>query len=402
MRAAAVALLALVVAIPGAYAGSTADPGVTPSTIVIGGTGPLTGPEVGYAGVMIGAKAYFDHVNARGGVSGRKIEYRYLDDGYDPSRTVQAVRRLVQQDNVFAMFNMVGTEQNVAVRPFLNAAKVPHLFGGSGLRKLGREYRRYPWTMPYLPSFFGEARLYGRHLVQTRRGARIGVLHEASEYGREMLAGLRAGIGAKARVVGTETYEVTDIDLTSQIVQLRRSGANVLMLFSLPRQTIGAFIAAGRLGWNPKTYVNAVSADPAVLKIAQTTTGKKTGENAITLAWMKDASNPANAKDPAIQLYRQIMRRYASNRNANEVVHMYGMAVAYSLVEALKKAGRNPTRASLLRAAQRLDHQVPFMVKGIKVQTTPRDYFPIARVVFYRYQRGYWRLFGKLMSAGES
>ena len=401
MRAAALAVLALVVAIPGAY-GSTpaAAPGVTSSTILIGGTGPLSGPEVGYAGVLIGAKAYFDHVNARGGVHGRKIEYRYLDDGYDPSRTVQAVRRLVQQDNVFALFNMVGTEQNVAVRPFLNAAKIPHLFGGSGLRKLGRERARYPWTMPYLPSFFAEARIFGRHAVQTKPGAKIAVLHEASEYGREMLAGVRAGIGRKGRVVATQTYEVTDVDLSSQVAQLRRSGANVLMLFSLPRQTISAFVAAGRLGWAPKTYVNAVSADPAVLKIAQLSTGKKTGENAITLAWMKDASNPANAKDPAIRLYKQIMRRHAPNRNANEVVHMYGMAVAFSLVEALKKAGRNPTRAGLLRAAQRLDHQVPFMIKGIKIQTSPRDYFPISKVIFYRYQRGYWRLFGKLMPAG--
>jgi len=402
MRAVALALLALVFAIPGAYARSNADPGVTPSTILIGGTGPLSGPEVGYAGVLVGAEAYFKHVNANGGVNGRKIEYRYLDDAYDPSRTVQAVRRLVQQENVFAIFNTVGSEHNLVIRPFLNAAKVPQLFGGTGLRKIGREYKRYPWTMAYLPSFFAEGRLYGRHIQQTRRGAKIAVLHEASDYGREMLAGLRAGIGKKARIVETQTYEFTDIDLTSQIVQLRRSGASVLMIFALPRQTIGAFIASGRLGWRPATYVNAVSADPAVLKIAQTTAGRQTGENAITLAWMKDASNPANANDPAIRLYRQIMRRHAPGRNANEVVHMYGMAVAYSFVEALKQAGKNPTRASLLRAAQRLNHQVPFMIKGIKVQTTPRDYFPISRVTFYRYQRGYWRLFGGLKSAADS
>jgi ABC-type branched-subunit amino acid transport system substrate-binding protein len=402
LRLLTVALLTLVVAIPGAYGRPEAVPGVTSSTILIGGTGPLSGPEVGYAGVLVGAEAYFAHVNTNGGVNGRKIEYRYLDDGYDPSRTVQAVRKLVQQDRVFAIFNTVGSEHNVVIRPFLNAAKVPQLFGGTGLRKLGREYRRYPWTMPYLPSFFAEARLFGRHVVQTRPGAKIGVLHEASDYGREMLAGLRAGIGRRARVVGTQTYEVTDIDLTSQIVQLRRSGANVLMLYSLPRQTIAALIAAGRLRWRPPTYVNAVSADPAVLKIAQITAGKQTGENAITLAWMKDAANPANAKDPAIRLYRQIMRRYASSRNANEVVHMYGMAVAFSFVEALKKAGRNPTRESLLRAAQRLNHQVPFMVKGIKVQTSPRDYFPISRVRFLRYQRGYWRQFGGLVNATDS
>ncbi|HEV3485949.1 MAG TPA: ABC transporter substrate-binding protein, partial [Vicinamibacterales bacterium] len=295
-----------------------------------------------------------------------------------------------------------GTEQNLAVRPFLNAVKVPHLFGGSGLRRLGRERTRYPWTMPYLPSFFAEARIFGRHAVQTKRGAKVAVLHEASDYGREMLAGVRAGIGPKGRIVATQSYEVTDVDLSSQVAQLRRSGANVLMLFSLPRQAISAFVAAGRLGWAPKTYVNAVSADPAVLKIAQLSTGKKTGENAITLAWMKDASNPANAKDPAIRLYKQIMRRHAPGRNPNEVVHMYGMAVAYSLVEALKKAGRNLTRAGLLRAAQRMNHQVPFMIRGIKIQTSPRDYFPISKVIFYRYQRGYWRLFGKLMPAGDS
>lgn len=402
MRALAVALLALVVAIPGAYARTDAVPGVTASTILIGGTGPLSGPEVGYAGVLVGAEAYFANVNANGGVHGRKIEYRYLDDGYDPARTVQAVRRLVQQDRVFAIFNMVGSEHNLVVRPFLNAAKVPQLFGGTGLRKIGREYRRYRWTMAYLPSFFAEARLYARQIVKTKPGAKIGVLHEASDYGREMLAGLRSGLGGKARVVGTQTYEFTDTDLTSQIVQLRRSGANVLMLFALPRQTIGAFIAAGRLGWYPQTYVNAVSADPAVLKIAQITAGRRTGENAVTLAWMKDASNPANAQDPAIRLYKQIMRRHAPSRNANEVVHMYGMAVAYSLVDALRRAGRNPTRESLIRAAQRMNHQVPFMVKGIKVQTSPRDYFPISQVRFLRYQRGYWRQFGGILSTADS
>ena len=141
---------------------------MTSSTILLGGTGPLSGPEVAYAGVLIGAQAYFAHVNAQGGVHGRKIEYRYIDDGYDPSRTVQAVRRLVQQDRAFAIFNVVGTEQNLAVRSFLNASKVPLLFGGTGVRTMGREYRRYPWAMGYLPSFFAEGRLYGRHLVGTQ------------------------------------------------------------------------------------------------------------------------------------------------------------------------------------------------------------------------------------------
>ena len=389
----------MLVGVPGAHARPAATPGVTSNRILLGGTGPLSGPEVGYAGVLVGANAYFKHVNDNGGVHGRKIEYRYLDDGYDPARTVQAVRRLVQQDRVFAMFGMVGTEHNLAVRPFLNALKVPQLFAGTGLRKFARESRRYPWTMGYLPSFFAESRLYGRHVAATRRGARIAVLHEASDYGREMVAGLRAGIGRRARVVATQTYEVTDTDLTSQIAQLKRSNANVLMLFSLPRQTISSLIAASRFGWRPQVFINAVSADPAVLKIAQTSAGNKIGENAVTVAWMKDASNPANARDPAIKLYRRIMRRHAPDRNAGEVVHMYGMAVAYSMVQALKAAGKNPTRATLLRAATRMNHHVPFMVRGVKIQTSRRDYFPISQVRFLRYRRGYWRQFGGLVSA---
>jgi branched-chain amino acid transport system substrate-binding protein len=396
-----VTLVAALVAIPGAHAQPAAEPGISASTILLGGTGPLSGPEVAYAGTLIGAKAYFDHVNANGGVHGRRIDYRYLDDGYDPSRTVQAVRRLVQQDSVFAMFNMVGTEQNLAVRPFLNAAKVPQLFGGTGVRSIGREYRRYPWTMGYLPSFFAEGRLYGRHLVQTRRNAKVAVLYESSDYGRDLLAGLRAGIGRKARIVGRQTYDVTDTDLSSQIAQLRRSGAKVLMLFALPKQTIGGFIAANRFGWRPSTYVTSVSVDPAVMRIVQATTGNRAGENAITVQWMKDSSNPANANDPSIRLYKTIMRRHAAGRNVDEVVHLYGMAVAYSMVQALKAAGKNPTRAGLLRAATHLNHRVPFMVKGVRITTSPNDYFPISDVRFLRYRNGYWRQFGKVVSAAD-
>ncbi len=400
-RLALFALLATLVAIPGAYARPSATPGVSSSTILLGGTGPLSGPEVAYAGTMIGAKAYFDYVNANGGVFGRKIEYRYVDDGYDPARSVQAVRKLVQQDEVFAIFNMVGTEQNLAVRPFLNALKVPQLFGGTGARSMGREYKKYPWSMGYLPSFFAEGRLYGRHLVSTRKNAKVAVLYESSDYGRDLLAGLKAGIGRKAKIVGQQTYEVTDTDLSSQIAQLRRSGANVLMLFALPKQTIGGFVAANRFGWKPLTYVTSVSVDPAVMKIVQATTGNKAGEGALTVQWMKDSSNPANAKDPAVRLYKTIMQRYAPGRNVDEVVHLYGMAVAYSMVQTLKAAGRNPTRESLLRAATHLNHKVPFMVKGIAIKTSPQDYFPISDVRFLRYQRGYWRQFGRVVSAAD-
>jgi branched-chain amino acid transport system substrate-binding protein len=391
----AAALATAVLAVP------HATPGVSSSTVVVGSTGPLSGPEVAYAGVLLGAQAYFKYVNDHGGVRGRKIDYRIVDDGYDPSRTVQATRKLIQQDKVFAMINMIGTEQNLAVRPFLNAAKVPQLFAGTGSRKIGLEHAKYKWTMGYLASFFAEGRLYGQHLVKTKPGSKVAVLYEASDYGRDLLAGLRAGIGRKASVVATQTYEVTDTDLSSQIVQLKRSGAGVLMVFALPKQTIGGLLAVSRLDWSPTTYVSAVSVDPAVMRIVQATAGKQAGENALTLHWMKDASNPANAKDPAIRLYRTIMRKYLPGRSPDEVVHLYGMAVAYSFVQALKASGANPTRDSLLRAVTHMDHQVPFMVKGIKVHTSPNDYFPVSKVRFLRYQRGYWRQFGGLVPTSE-
>ena len=400
VRAAAIALVGL--ALVGTAGGAPgADPGLTPSTVLLGGTVPLTGEAAAFGSVGPGAKAYFDYVNAKGGVNGRKIEYRYYDDTYNPAQTVQLTRRLVEQDNVFAIFNLTGTEQNLAVRPFLNALKVPQLFGGTGVRSIGREHAKYPWSMGYLPSFFAEGRIYGRHLVSTRKNAKVAVLYEASDYGKDLFAGLKAGIGKKARIVGQTTYEVTDTDLSSQIAQLRRSGANVLMLFALPKQTIAGFVAANRLGWRPPTYVTSVSVDPAVMKIVQTTTGNKAGEGALTVQWMKDSSNPANAKDPAVRLYKTIMRRYAPGRNVDEVVHLYGMAVAYSMVQTLKAAGRNPTRASLLRAATHMNHQVPFMVKGIEVKTSPSDYFPISDVRFLKYQRGYWRQVGRVIPAPD-
>jgi branched-chain amino acid transport system substrate-binding protein len=400
-RVVAGAALAVLVAVSGAHARPAAVPGVSATRVLIGGTGPLSGPEVAHAGAILGAQAYFRYVNDRGGVHGRSIEYRYVDDGYDPSRTIHAVRRLVQQDHVFAMFNIVGTEHNVAVRAFLNAARVPQLFGGTGLRKIGRERERYPWTMGYLPSFFAEGRLYARHLTRTRPRARVAIVYEASSYGRDLVAGFRASVGRRVRIVATQTYETTDTDLTSQIAHLWRSGANTLMLFSLPRQTIAGFLAVARVGWRPRTYVSAMSGDPAVMKVVQATAGSRTGENAITIAWMKDATNPALARDPAIQLYKRIMRRYAPGRNVDEVAHLYGMSAAYSLVETLRRAGANPTRDSLLRAATRLDHQVPFMVRGVRIETSPRDYFPISRVRFTRYQRGYWRQFGGLVRAAD-
>ncbi len=391
-------LLFLVVALPGAYAGSTGDPGITNDSILLGATVPLTGDEVAYASVARGAEAYFRYVNSRGGVRGRKIQYRYVDDAYNPAETVRKTRELVQDDKVFAIFNSVGTEHVLAVRPYLNQARIPQLFVGSGVSALALEHKRYPWTMGYLPRFAGEGALYGRYIARTRPRARIAVLHENSEYGLDMFTGLRRGLGRlSTRITAVETYDLTDADLNSQIARLKASRADTIMIFALPTQTIEAFLAVHKLGWRPRIYVNSVSIDPFVMEVVQRNTSKRLVEGAISSSFLKDPTDPALARDPGVRLYKLILRRYLPSAKVKEVAHLYGMAVAYTMVDALRAAGAQPSRASLLRAATHLkERSNPFFVRGIAAQTGPDDYYPIERTRMLRFHAGRWRQFGRL------
>ena len=399
----AVALaVAFGVALPGAHAGSTAEPGVTGNSILLGGTVPLTGPAAAFASVAPGADAYFRHVNDRGGVFGRKIRYRYVDDGFEVNRTVDQTRRLVQQDRVFAIFNSIGTEHAIAVRPYLNQVRVPHLFTGTGASTFHRERSRYPWSMGYLPSFTGEGAVYGRHVAASMPSARIGVLYENTDYGKDLTAGLRRGLGPRAgRIVSVRTYETTDADITSQISQLKRSGANTFMLFATPGFAIQAMIAAHRQAWRPRTFISSVSIEPSIMRVIRFNTSAKATASTISLGYLKDPTSPTWNRDPGIRLYRQIMRRYLPSRKASDVYHYYGMAVAHSMVHALRKSGRNLTRASLLRAATRMTQtDNPFLLPGVDVRTSPANYFPISRAKLFRYSAtGQWVPFGRLLAA---
>jgi branched-chain amino acid transport system substrate-binding protein len=388
---------AVVVSVPGALA---ADPGVSANEIVIGGTAPLSGPESAYAVVAEGAKAYFDYVNAQGGVFGRDIRYVYLDDAYDPAQTVQQTRKLVEQEKVFAIFNVVGTEHTLATRPYLNQLGVPQLFVGSGARAIVRESGKYPWTVGYLPSFFAEGRFYGRHIAATRPKAKIAVLYEDSDFGGDLLAGLRNGLGGKGKIVATQGYAVTDADVSSQVAALRASKADTFMIFALPKQTIQSFLAADKLGWRPKAYVAAVSIDPFVMEVARLNTGNRTTEGATSMAFLKDATNTARwGKDPGVRLYYSIMKRYNPDGDVKAVANMYGMAAAHTMVEALKQAGRNPTRQKLLDAATHLRSKTnPFLLPGVVVKTGPGDRYPLDQVQLYRYTKGVWRTIGPLVS----
>ncbi|MDQ3777819.1 MAG: ABC transporter substrate-binding protein [Actinomycetota bacterium] len=400
LPAALVAALAL--ALSGAHARPTADPGVTPSSILLGGTVPLTGPAAAFASVAPGARAYFEYVNARGGVHGRKIRYRYVDDAFEVARTVDQTRRLVQQDRVFAIFNSIGTEHAIAVRPYLNAVRVPHVFLGTGASTFSTERRRYPWSMGFLPSFAGEGAIYGRYVAASMPRARIGVLYENTDYGKDLTAGLRRGLGRRAsRIVAVRSYEIADADVNSQIAQLKRSGANTFMLFATPGFAIQAFISAHRQNWRPQVFVSSVSIEPSIMRIIRFNTSARATAGAISVGYLKDPTSPVWSGDRAVRLYREIMRRHLPRAKATDVYHYYGMAVAHSMVHALRRAGRNLTRAALLRAVTHLDQtDNPFLLPGIAVRTSPDNYFPISRAKLFRYSRaGRWVPFGRLVVA---
>jgi branched-chain amino acid transport system substrate-binding protein len=393
MRALLAMLVVTLFAIPAAGA---ATPGVTKSEIVLGATGPLTGAESQYQPTLSGAKAYFDYVNAHGGVYGRKITYKIEDDQYDPSKTVPLTQKLVEQDNVFAIFNSIGTEHAIAVREYLNEKKVPQLFVGSGAAVLAEQRAKYPWTIGLLPSFKGEGLIYGRLIAKDHPQAKIGVLYENDEYGQELLAGLKRGLGAKAnQIVATQTYALLDTSVTQQVQSLKASGADTFVIFALPKQAIQAFVAADKLGWKPVEYVTSVSIDPAVMQIVHLNTTPQTGTGATSTAFLHDPTNPSQKGSAGVKLYLQIMKRYLSREDSKAVAHIYGMMAAYTMVEALKRAGKNPTRASLLRAAQHLDIANPFLLPGLKITTTPSNYFPIRKTYLVRYLHGFWNVLGK-------
>ena len=314
-----VVLAALVVTVA-ASAATAADPGVSKTSILIGGTVPLSGEAAAFGAVGPGAKAYFDYVNSRGGVHGRKIEYRFYDDAYNPAQTVQQTRRLVEQDRVFAVFNAIGTANNLAIRDYLNAQKVPHLFAGDGSQALRGGSARYPWTVGFLPSYQGEGSVVGRDLVRTKPRATVGVLYENTELGKDMTRGLsRALAGKGPRIVASEAYELTSTDVVSQIAKLKSSGADTLMLFATPKFMIQGIVAAKKLGWKPQLYLSSVSIEPTIMAIARANAPELT-RGARAIAFVKNPNDPVWRKDPAVALYRSILKRFAPGCEADRRV----------------------------------------------------------------------------------
>jgi branched-chain amino acid transport system substrate-binding protein len=283
------------------------------------------------------------------------------------------------------------------VRDYLNANKVPQVFAATGSTELGSEGGRYPYTIGFQPSYLSEGWVYGKYLARTRPGARIAVLFQNDDYGKDLLNGLKKGLQrSKVKVVAAQPYEASAVDVSGQVAKLKASGADVFPIFAVGKFPIQAYVIANKLGWKPKLVVNNIVASASnVMTIAGEGGTNKLVDATISGVFLKDPNDPKWAKDPGIALYRQIMRRYASSANAKDAYHVYGMAVAMTMVEALKKAGKDVTRESFMKAVTSLNvTKNPFMVPGISVKTGAGDRFPIEQMLLQRWNKGTWRGFG--------
>ena len=400
LLAALVLAVALVVGLTSAWGRGSADPGVTSNSILLGGTTPLSGLASGYASVARGAEAYFKYVNAKGGVNGRQITFTYLDDAYNPAQTVQATRQLVEQDKIFADYDSLGTEQNLAIRDYLAQRGVPQVFVATGARTFGADYKKYPGTIGFQPTYAAEGYMYGRYIRTTKPKAKIAVLFQNDDYGKELLAGLRTGLAPLGKtIVATQGFEPTATDVSSQVSSLKGSGATTLMIFATPAASIQTYVSVNKLGWKPQIFVNVVSSASQLMKISAASASNATVEGSLSVVFLKDPTNPKWKNDPAMKLYRSIMAKYGSG-DVNDVFNVYAMASAWTMVDALKRAGKNLTRAGLLKAVTTLNEPAnPFVLPGIKIRTTPTSRFPISQAQMQRWHNGAWQSFGPLLSA---
>jgi branched-chain amino acid transport system substrate-binding protein len=375
-------------------------PGVSANEVHLGASVPLSGEAAIGGNVARGSEAYFKYVNSRGGVHGRRIKFTYLDDAYDPGRAVNNTIRLIQQEQVFAMFSSLGTSNNLAVRKLLNDGRVPQLFVSSGATTFGRDHRRFPWTIGFIPPYSAEGRIYGQYILKSIRRPRIAVLYQNDDYGRDLLSGLRRGLGKRASaIVARVGYDPTSADVQPQVTQLKASRANVFMVFAFGKFSLQAFNAVARLNWKPQIFVNDVASASQLMSIVP----QKAAQGAISITFGKDPASPTYRRDRGVRLFQSIMRQHGENVNQRDLTNGYftaGMAAAHTMVTALRQAGRNLTRQSIMRAVTHLnDRSNPFVLPGIRIRTTPTSRFPITQVRLQRWQNNAWRPFGKLISA---
>jgi len=395
---AGVALVVVAAAVSGATAKTATDPGISSNSVLIGGTFPLSGPASLYGAIPLAEKAYFDWLNdTRGGVNGRKINFKFVDDGYDASQTVPATRQLVEQDKVFAIVNSLGSAPGLSVRDYLNERKVPQVLLATGDSFWGQQYKKYPWTIGYNPSYPGEGTIFAKYILAKNPGAKVGVLMQNDPFGQQLLAGLRRGFApnAKQRIVDVEPVDAAAPDVTQQMLKLKASGADTLIVFATPSPSIKGFVTASKIGWKPQIYVSNVSSSPLFMAAIQRASNAGAVEGTITTSYAKDATNPDVQNDPGVKLFLQIMAKYFPKGNVADANLIYAMSVAWTASDALRRAGKNPTRASFMRALTSTNTTAnPFLLKGVRLQTSAKDHFFVEDLTISRWNAGHWNTIG--------
>lgn len=381
-----------------AQAASNYGPGVTDTEIKIGNTNPYSGPASAYGSIGKGITAYFNKINAEGGINGRKITFISLDDGYSPPKTVEQVRKLVEQEKVLFMFQMLGTPSNSAVHKYMNKKKVPQLFVATGAAKWG-DPENFPWTMGWQPSYQTEAQIYAKYILENIENPKIGVLYQNDDYGKDYLTGLRDGLGDKADtlIVATQSYETSDPTVDSQILALKNSGATVFVNITTPKFAAQAIRKAYDIGWRPAQFLNNVSTSVArVLKAA----GLEKSVGIISSAYHKGPTDPQWDNDPAMIEWRAWMKEYYPDGNLGSTFNVYAYTVAKTMEHVLRAAGDDLTRENIMKqAASMKDVEIPTLLPGVKLTTSATDFRPIEQMQLQKFNGTSWALFGEVISA---
>jgi branched-chain amino acid transport system substrate-binding protein len=380
-----------------AFAAGQYGPGASDSEIKIGNTMPYSGPASAYGTIGKAEAAYFTMVNEQGGINGRKINFISRDDGYSPPKTVEVVRKLVEEDQVLLVFNPLGTPPNTAIRGYLNDNKVPQLFVATGADKWN-DPKNFPWTMGYQPSYRIEARIYGRYILKELPNAKIALLYQNDDFGKDYLIGLREGLGDKAdkMLVATKTYETTDPTVDSQIVSLQGSGADVLVTAAIPKFAAQAIRKVYDIGWKPTHIVSNVSSSVgAVMKPA----GTEKATRVISATYGKDPTDPQWQDAPDMKEWMAWMKKYYPAGNITDASNTYGYGVAYLMVTVLKACGDNLTRENVMKEAANLHIQgAPLSLPGITISTSATDHAPIKQMQMMKFDGNTWNLFGEVIS----
>jgi branched-chain amino acid transport system substrate-binding protein len=390
------ALVAAALAMP-ALAQKKYDPGASDSEIKIGNTNPYSGPASAYGTIGKTISAYFRMLNEKGGINGRKINFVTYDDGYSPPKTVEMARKLVEQDQVLFLFQTLGTPSNTAIHKYMNMQKVPQLHVATGATKWN-DPKNFFWTMGWQPNYQDEAKAYAKHILQTKPDAKIAVLYQNDDYGKDYLKGFEDGLGAKkSMIVAKASYEVAEPTVDSQILQLKNSGANVFFNISTPKFAAQAIRAAHDTGWKPIHYVNNVSASVGSVL---TPAGLDKSVGVITTAYLKDPTDPGFKEDASIKEWTAFMKKYYPEGDLTDVSIVYGYTVAKTLEQVLKQCGDNLTRENVMKQAAAVKGlKVDTLLPGITISTSATDYAPIQAVQLQRFNGKAYERFGQVISS---